>query len=567
MSGVYGYPNDPTSTTGTVGTGGGAGGVVVDEGNTTVAALNNAQRGLAGDMGMYRNDTSGKQTTGGSANAYTVTLESVPTALADGLGFSAIIHASNTGATTINVNSLGAKKVLYKGVALSGGELVAGQPARFSYDASADSAAGAWLIENPVPVPATVSYSASEIANNSGVTGTNVDDALNTLDADKANLASPSLTGTPAAPTASAATNTTQIATTAFVTTAASAYTTFRNLIINGDMQVNQEGNKTGITGGHICDLITVNAAGVSAIFDLTQVADGPHGFANCAEVKVTTADASLAASDYTFLAWSFEGQNLQHVKKGTASAEPMILSFWSKTNKAGTYAVELYDFDNTRLFSAPFNLAGGGAWEQTVISIPADTTGAFDNDVNRSLHIGLWLAAGTTFAGGSPASSWETTVNNKRANSIDTNFVDTIDNYLRITGVQLEIGHTATEFEHIPYDVQLRRVRRYFERVQAEVAYDHILIGYAYSASQLFGIYDFSEEMRVTPTGSSGGNWSVLFGPSSITATSISFGSITKSSTRVDAILSSASAALGAGGILRSNNDLTAYLQWDARL
>lgn len=340
----------------------------------------------------------------------------------------------------------------------------------------------------------------------------------------------------------------------------------FRNLIINGAMQINQEGNKTGVTGGYICDMTAVNKV-TTALFDLAQVADGPPGFANCAEIKVTTADAALAASDYTFLAWSFEGQNLQHIKKGAASAEPMTFSFWSKTNKAGTYAIELIDFDNDRLFSAPFTLAGGGVWEQTIIAIPADTTGAFDNDVNRSLHIGLWLAAGTTFAGGSPTSSWETTVNNKRANSIDTNFGDTIGNYMRITGVQLEVGDTATEFEHLPYDVQLRRVRRYFERAQAEVAYDHILNGYAYSTSQLFGIYKFSEEKRTTPTGSSSGNWSVLFGPASITATSISFGSITKSSTRVDASLSSASAALGAGGILRSNNDLTAYLQWDARL
>lgn len=185
MSGVYGYPNDPTSTTGTVGTGGGAGGVVVDEANTTVAALNNAQRGVVGDIGMYRNDTSGKLTTGGSANAYTVVLESIPTALGDGLGFSAIIHVANTGATTINVNSLGAKKILYKGVALSGGELVASQPARFSYDASADSAAGAWLVENPVSVPASISFSASEIANDSTVVGANVDDALDTLETGK----------------------------------------------------------------------------------------------------------------------------------------------------------------------------------------------------------------------------------------------------------------------------------------------------------------------------------------------------------------------------------------------
>lgn len=273
MSGVYGYPNDPTSTTGTVGTGGGAGGVVVDEGNTTVAALNNAQRGLAGDMGMYRNDTSGKQTTGGSANAYTVTLESVPTALADGLGFSAIIHASNTGATTINVNSLGAKKVLYKGVALSGGELVAGQPARFSYDASADSAAGAWLIENPVPVPATVSYSASEIANDSGVTGTNVDDALNTLDTDKANLASPTLTGTPAAPTASAATNTTQIATTAFVQTELGNYAPLASPALTGNPTAPTQSardNSTKLATTAYADSAAAAAGSWTAITDIS---------------------------------------------------------------------------------------------------------------------------------------------------------------------------------------------------------------------------------------------------------------------------------------------------------
>lgn len=236
MSGIYGYPNDPTSTTGTVGTGGGAGGVNIGEGATTVAALNNGQRGLVGDIGMYRNDTSGKHTTGGTANAYTVTLESVPTALADGLGFSAIIHVVNTGATTINVNSIGAKKVLYKTVAMSAGELVAGQVYRFSYDASADSAAGAWLVENPSPVAASLpTYAASDITNDSGVVGATVDLALNQLDTDKleasdiagkadqsavdlkAPLASPALTGNPTAPTQTAGNNSTRLATTAFV--------------------------------------------------------------------------------------------------------------------------------------------------------------------------------------------------------------------------------------------------------------------------------------------------------------------------------------------------------------
>ena len=53
------------------------------------------------------------------------------------------------------------------------------------------------------------------------VKGTEIDDefdAIQTAVNSKANIASPALTGTPTAPTAAAGTNTTQIATTAFVT-------------------------------------------------------------------------------------------------------------------------------------------------------------------------------------------------------------------------------------------------------------------------------------------------------------------------------------------------------------
>jgi hypothetical protein len=45
----------------------------------------------------------------------------------------------------------------------------------------------------------------------------------------------------------------------------------------------------------------------------------------------------------------SIEGQNLQYLKKGTANAESLTLSFWVKSTKTGTFICELQDVDNTR--------------------------------------------------------------------------------------------------------------------------------------------------------------------------------------------------------------------------
>ena len=236
--GVHKYPIDPTLTTGAAGTADGNAGVNLTEGVTQVNAINNAMRGLIGDIGSWRDDVSGANTTTGSANTYVLATTSGLTSLQDGLTLTFLINVTNTGASTLNVDTLGAKKLLASGASLVAGNLVAGQPVTVVYDASADSSAGAWLVANPVPVAASVSYDSDDISNVSTVSGTNVSDALETNATAillKAPLADPTFTGVPAAPTAAADTNTTQIATTAYVQTELGDYAPLASPALTGN--------------------------------------------------------------------------------------------------------------------------------------------------------------------------------------------------------------------------------------------------------------------------------------------------------------------------------------------
>jgi hypothetical protein len=192
-----------------------------------------------------------------------------------------------------------------------------------------------------------------------------------------------------------------------------------------------------------------------------TDVPTG-QGFAKSLKMDNTTADASPGTSDYIFMSQKFEGQNLQYLKKGTASAESLTLSFWVKSNKTGTYVVEIRDADNDRNICKSYTISLADTWEKKTLTYAGDTTGALGNDNGNSLNCTWWLAAGTDFTSGTLATSWEARNNTDRAVG-QVNLADSTDNEWYITGVQLEAGTTASDFEFLPYDVNLQRCLRYF--------------------------------------------------------------------------------------------------------
>ena len=278
----------------------------------------------------------------------------------------------------------------------------------------------------------------------------------------------------------------------------------FRNIVINGDMAVSQRATSTAsitTSGYHTIDRFQTSASSIGT-WTQSQDTDVPtgQGFATSLKMDCTTADASPAASDNLIIIQKFEGQNLQYLKKGTASAESLTLSFWVKSNKTGTYIAGLHDRDNSRIISKSYTIDSSDTWEQKEITFAGDTTGAFDNDNAGSLDIQMWLAAGSDFSGGTLATTWQSQTNANRAVG-QVNLADSTSNEFFITGVQLEAGSVATDFEVVPYDQNLDRCQRYYQFIASGTSKRWDLVSSARTTSYVDFVYPCTVPMRAQPS------------------------------------------------------------------
>jgi hypothetical protein len=280
----------------------------------------------------------------------------------------------------------------------------------------------------------------------------------------------------------------------------------FRNIIINGDMSIAQRGTSftcSNATGSkYTLDRFQyIDVDTPDSVYTITQDTDVPsgQGFAKSLKVDVATADATLDAGDGTQIEHRVEAQNLQYLKFGTSNAESLTLSFWVKSNKTGTYVVRLLQPDaSSRMVTYAYTISSASTWEKKTISIPGDTSGTINNDNGNGLNITWWLSAGTDYQSGSLASTWQSYSNGDSAVG-QVNLADNTANEWYITGVQLEAGTTASDFEFLPYDVNLQRCQRYYY-LHVSGSQDVGVGGY-YSSSHIFFNITFPNTMRAVPT------------------------------------------------------------------
>ena len=280
----------------------------------------------------------------------------------------------------------------------------------------------------------------------------------------------------------------------------------FRNIIINGDMSIAQRGTSASSisTGYNTCDRWNTIQTSLGA-FTQSQDTDVPsgQGFATSLKMDCTTADASPAVSDRLFIEQKFEGQNLQYLKKGTASAETLTLSFWVKSVKTGTYIAQLYDVDNNRSISKSYTIDSASTWEKKTITFAGDTTGTLGNDNSHDLSVRFYLGVGTNYSSGTLGTSWGTAVNTNVAVG-QVNLADDTANEWFITGVQLEAASAPSDFEFLPYDMNLARCQRYFVQYGRDLngAVDaNVGIGQWYSSSEVVYNIFSPVRMRAKPT------------------------------------------------------------------
>jgi len=285
----------------------------------------------------------------------------------------------------------------------------------------------------------------------------------------------------------------------------------YRNLLINGDMQIAQRSSSVAsITTNnyYTADRFGTN---VTTLGTWTQSVenDAPtgSGFRKSLKMLCTTADASPAAGDDMFLAQRLEGQNLQHIKKGTSAAEQLTISFWVKSNVTGTYIAELFESDNTRSVSKSYTVNASATWEYKTLTFPADTTGALDNDNDNSMQINFWLGAGTTWTSGTLSTSWTSTTSANRAVG-QTNLASATNNYWQITGVQLEVGDTATPFEFKSVEDELLECQRYYQSIAQFNTF------WCTSVRQAAGPVNFVVPFRTSPSTSGSTTGYFRYGP-----------------------------------------------------
>ena len=247
-----------------------------------------------------------------------------------------------------------------------------------------------------------------------------------------------------------------------------------KNLLINGGMNVFQRSTSvTGKTTGayYTADRwqTSITTAGTWSQSRSTDVPSA-QGFGYSLKMDCTTADASLGASDVLAINQRIEGQNLQHLLKGTSSAKKLTLSFWVKSNKTGTYIAELVDNDNTRQISKSYTIDTANTWEKKTITYDGDTTGILDNDNEQSMRVIFWLAAGSNFTSGTLNTSWASTTDANRVVG-QVNLADSTSNEWYITGCQLEVGSTASGFEFEPYVATLQKCLRYYRKITTDLS------------------------------------------------------------------------------------------------
>ena len=240
-----------------------------------------------------------------------------------------------------------------------------------------------------------------------------------------------------------------------------------KNMVINGAMKVAQRGPSfTGNTSGNRFTADRFKAQlGSAGTFTFNNSSTAPEGFSNSSHMNCTTA-FSVASGTYLLFSHDIEGSDLQQSAYGTSSAKQMTVSFWCRATKTGSLSVVVRQPDaSLRMFSKNVTINTANTWEKKSVVIPADTGGTINNDSGSGLQIAWWVNGGSTYGGGSEQTTWgNQTHTNKYTGTLNIG-ASTADNFY-LTGVQLEVGSVATDFEHRSYGEELALCQRYYYKV-----------------------------------------------------------------------------------------------------
>ena len=281
-----------------------------------------------------------------------------------------------------------------------------------------------------------------------------------------------------------------------------------RNLIINGAMQVAQRGTSSTSAGIQTVDRFQVNHNGADEAPTQAQVdvtsGTTPYTLGFRKAFKITNGNQTSGAETGDFINYQyiFEAQDIANSGWNyVSSSSNVTLSFWIKSSVAQNFYGHLQTVDGTAQ-NYPFETGSLSAdtWTKITKTITGNSNLTFNNDNGEGLKLFITAFYGTDYTGSVSLNTWAAYASGTKTPDQTSTWYTTNDSTLEITGVQLEVGSVATDFEHRSIGDELARCQRYYFKLTGDDN-DFLLSGFTYSASLYYFIVDFPQVMRAFPS------------------------------------------------------------------
>jgi hypothetical protein len=340
-----------------------------------------------------------------------------------------------------------------------------------------------------------------------------------------------------------------------------------KNRIINGAMVISQRNGTSSVTptnGQYVLDRFQYNLSQTSKI-TTQQSTTAPVGFVN--SLLVTSSSAySVTSTDYFTVTQPIEGFNVADLGWGTANAKTVTLSAWVYSSLTGTFGGSILNGSFNYAYPFSYTISSANTWTQISVTIAGPTAGTWTTDNSSSVQVNFSLGSGSTRSG--TAGAWNGSFLMSATGAVSV--VGTSGATWYITGVQLEVGSSATGFEYRIYSTELANCQRYAQRFGGDASY--AVVGFGFGDSNN-GWVDAQVTppswMRTVPSVTSSGNFRLVApdNTSGLAVTGISIDTSVTSS-KLFYIICTASSITGFRGyLLRADNSTSAYILFSAEL
>ena len=272
-----------------------------------------------------------------------------------------------------------------------------------------------------------------------------------------------------------------------------------KNRLINSAMVIDQRnaGASVSVTNAnpYTLDRWQGQASIASSKFTIQQSSTAPAGFTN--SLKVTSSSAyTVGAGEYFGFSQALEGYNVADLNFGSANAKTITLSFWVQSSLTGTFGAVLANGANNRSYPFTYSISSANTWEQKSVTVAGDTSGTWLTTNGNGMYLWFSVGTGSTYSGTAGSWSGSTYLSATGATSV----VGTNGATFYITGVQLEVGSTATSFDYRPYQTELGLCYRYCYALYKGDNIYYATAGY-YTSTDVRTQIQMPVNMRTTPT------------------------------------------------------------------